>query len=331
MQKKIISSTGLEVSEIGLGCMGMSEFYGPTDDTESLKVINAALEYGITHFDTADNYAFGENEKLLGKAIKHCRDKVVIATKFGILRDPKNPSFRGLNASPEYVKYSCDYSLEKLGIDTIDLLYLHRIDPATPIEITIEAMAQLVKEGKVRYLGLSEANADTIKRAHSVHPISAVQTEYSLWSRSPEKEIIPLCKELGIGFVSYSPLGRGFLTGKLNNIDSLSDTDFRRTLPRFQKENIQHNLKIIEVLQSFANIKNCTVAQIALAWLLAQGDNITAIPGTRRLEYLSENVQSLNVKLDASEIEQLNTSAPMGFAQGSRYSPAAMTVYGFEE
>ncbi len=321
----------MEFSRIGLGCMGMSEFYGEIDEKESAATLEKAVHLGVTHFDTADMYGTGSNEELVGKALKPYRDQVFIATKFGIVRDPNNPAARGLNGTPAYVKNSCENSLKRLGIDTIDLYYLHRLDPNTPIEETVEAMAGLVKEGKVKYIGLSEANANIIRRAQTIHPIAAVQTEYSLWSRGPEKEIIPLCKELNICFVAYSPLGRGFLSGKIKSSGDFDSIDWRPQFPRFHQENITHNLKVIDVLESFAKKYNATPSQIALAWLFAKGDHITAIPGTKRRKYLEENVKACDISLSKEDLNAINEAVPVGFSKGERYPSEFMKAFQYEE
>jgi aryl-alcohol dehydrogenase-like predicted oxidoreductase len=309
----------LTVSELGLGCMGMSEFYGTGDEAESIATIHRALDLGVTLIDTADMYGSGENEKLVSKAIKDRRDRVVLATKFGVLRS-ENKGFRGVNGSPEYVHQACDASLQRLGIDYIDLYYQHRVDPQVPIEETVGAMAELVHQGKVRYLGLSEASAATIRRAASVHPISALQSEYSLWSRDPEDEILPTIRELGIGFVAYSPLGRGFLSGNITSPEDFPADDYRRNAPRFQGENFYKNLQLVERVKEIAAEKGVTGGQLALAWLLAQGDDIVPIPGTKRRKYLEENVAAAEITLTQAEISSINEVAPKNFAAGDRYA-----------
>jgi aryl-alcohol dehydrogenase-like predicted oxidoreductase len=311
-----LGAQGLTVSRLGLGCMGMSEFYGETDDTESIATIHRALELGVTFLDTADMYGIGKNEELVGRAIADRRDQVVLATKFGNVRDAADPSVRGIDGSPEYVIKACDDSLRRLGVDHIDLYYQHRVDPDTPIEETVGAMAGLVQAGKVRYLGLSEASPATIRRAHAVHPISALQTEYSIWEREPEAEILPLLRELGIGFVPYSPLGRGFLTGKIRTLDALSDDDFRRHQPRLQGENLEQNVAIVEIVDRLAAEKGATAAQIALAWVLAQGEDVVPIPGTKRRTYLEDNAGSVDVTLSDDDLRLLEDA---GSAAGDRY------------
>ena len=324
MNKRKLGTQGLIVSEQGLGCMGMSEFYGETDEVESIATLNRAIELGIDFFDTSDMYGPYKNEELLGKAFRGRRDEVIIATKFGIQRDPTSESGRSINGRPEYVREACEGSLKRLGIDHIDLYYQHRVDPKVPIEETVGAMADLVKEGKVRFLGLSEAAPDTIRRANAVHPISALQTEYSLWSRDPEDEILATVRELGVGFVAYSPLGRGFLTGQIKSIDDLAADDYRRYSPRFQGENFSKNLELVESVTDIAREKGVTPGQLALAWVLAQGDDIVPIPGTKRRTYLEENVEASSIKFSADDLARIDAVAPSGAAAGTRYPEAMM-------
>jgi aryl-alcohol dehydrogenase-like predicted oxidoreductase len=316
----------LEVSELGLGCMGMSEFYGPTDEQESLATIARARALGVTFLDTADAYGIGKNEELVGKAVRGHRHEFVIATKFGFVRDPSSPQSRGINGRPEYVRAACDRSLSRLGIETIDLYYQHRVDPAVPIEETVGAMAELVRAGKVRHLGLSEASAATLRRAHAVHPITALQTEYSLWSRDPEDGLLATCQELGIGFVAYSPLGRGFLTGQIKRFEDLAPDDFRRSSPRFQGENFARNLALVDKIGALARERDVTPAQLALAWVLARGEHIVPIPGTKRRDRLEENAAATKITFTARDLAALEALAPRGVAAGDRYTAPGMTM-----
>lgn len=316
--RRRLGTTDLRISPIGLGCMGMSEFYGNADDARSVELLHHALDAGVNFFDTADMYGPWTNERLVGRALRERRDEAVIATKFGVMRDDDG-GFLGVNGRPEYVRDACDASLERLGIDTIDLYYQHRVDPDTPIEDTVGAMAELVEAGKVRYLGLSEATPEQIRRAHAVHPIQALQTEYSLWSRTPEAELLPLCEELGITFVAYSPLGRGFLTGTIASPDDFAPGDFRRTNPRFQGENFQKNLELAHTVRSLAADKGVAPAQLALAWVLHQSPRLVAIPGTRNRSRFDENLAANDVTLTAEELQLLDEKLPIGAAAGERY------------
>lgn len=325
MKTRKLGSQGLEVSALGLGCMGMSEFYGGRDDAESVATINRALDLGVTFLDTADMYGVGRNEELVGKVVRERRNDVILATKFGNMRG-EDGSFMGVNGRPDYVRQACDASLKRLGVDVIDLYYQHRVDPNVPIEDTVGTMAQLVAAGKVRYLGLSEAAPTTIHRAHATHPISALQTEYSLWSRDPEAEILPTLRELGIGFVPYSPLGRGFLTGQFKTSDDLPVDDYRRNTPRFQGEAFAKNLALVAEIERMAKDKNCTPAQLALAWVMAQGDDIVPIPGTKRRTYLEDNLGALAVTLDPRACARLDNIFPPGAATGTRYAAQQMAA-----
>ncbi len=323
MEKRSLGKSGLSVSALGLGCMGMSEFYGSADEAESIATMQRALDLGVTFLDTADMYGVGHNEELVGRAIRGRRGEVVLATKFGNVRGP-NGERLDISGKPDYVKSACEASLKRLGAEVIDLYYQHRVDPQTPIEDTVGAMADLVREGKVRYLGLSEAAPQTIRRAHKVHPIAALQTEYSLWSRDPEGEILPTVRELGIGFVPYSPLGRGFLTGRFQRPEDLPEDDFRRSNPRFVGENFQRNLDLVAKVEEIARAKGAKPSQVALAWVLAQGDDIVPIPGTKHVRYLEENVGAVSVKLTPEELRQIDDAFPKGAAAGDRYTEPGM-------
>ncbi len=325
MKTRMLGTSGLEVSALGLGCMGMSEFYGITDDAESIATIHKAIDEGCNFLDTADMYGSGKNEELVGEAIRGRRDRVVLATKFGNMRGPGG-SFLGVNGSPDYVRKCCDESLQRLGVDVIDLYYQHRVDPKTPIEDTVGTMAELVKAGKVKHLGLSEAAPATIRRAVKVHPIVALQTEYSLWSRDPEDELLATCRELGIAFVAYSPLGRGFLTGQFRKFEDIPEGDYRRNAPRFQGENFQKNLDLVKAVETIAHEKGCTSSQLALAWVLAQGNDIVPIPGTKRRKYLAENLAALDIELTASDLETIAKVFPKGATFGNRYPEASLAA-----
>lgn len=324
MKIKSLGTQGLTASEMGLGCMGMSDFYGQLNDEESIKTIHKAYDLGVTFFDTADMYGPFKNEILVGKAIKPFRNKITLATKFGILRDPDDPKKRGVNGKPEYVKSACEASLKRLDVEIIDLYYLHRKDPETPIEETIGAMGELVKEGKVKAIGVSEVNVETLRKANDTFPLTALQSEYSLWSREPEEEILPTCKELEIAFVAYSPLGRGFLTGQIKSFEDLAEDDFRRYSPRFMGDNFNKNLDLVKKIEAIAKEKNCTPSQLALAWVMAQEDFIFPIPGTKRVKYLEENVKATEVKLSEKDLQEIEEVFPKNAASGLRYTEAGM-------
>lgn len=324
MRKRMLGTNGVTVSELGFGCMGMSEFYGHGDDAESLKVLDRALELGVTFYDTADMYGIGHNEELVGKFIAGRRDKLVIATKFGIVRDAADPSLRTVDNSPAYIRNACEASLRRLRIDTIDLYYIHRKDPNVPIEDSVSTLADLVRAGKIRHIGLSEVSAPTLRRAHAVHPVAALQSEYSLWTRDPEPDVLPTCRELGIGVVAYSPLGRGFLTGRLNSPDDLEQDDFRRRNPRFAEENFRRNMALVSVVEAIAEAHGASSGQIALAWLLSRGPDIVPIPGTKRRKYVEENVGAAGVNLTEDDLRQLDEALPLGAAAGDRYPEEGM-------
>jgi aryl-alcohol dehydrogenase-like predicted oxidoreductase len=324
MQIRKLGSQGLTASQLGLGCMGMSEFYGTFNDEESIKTLHRSLGLDVNFWDTADIYGPYINEELVGKALQGKRDKITLATKFGILRDPNDPKVRGVSGKPDYVQSACEASLKRLSVDTIDLYYLHRVDPSTPIEETVGAMGKLVEQGKVRAIGLSEVSSSTLKKAHATFPVSAVQSEYSLWTRDPEDEILNTCKELGIAFVAYSPLGRGFLTGQIKKFEDFDPTDYRRNSPRFQGENFNKNLELVHKIEEWAKQKGCTASQLALAWVIAQGDHIFPIPGTKRIKYLEENVAAVNIHFTEAELKAINDLFPKNAVSGLRYPEQAM-------
>ncbi len=326
MKSVELGTSGLRVSKLGLGCMGMSEFYGPHNDTESVATIHRALDLGVTLLDTADMYGPYSNEILVGQAIRGRRQDVLLATKFGIVRNLAEPARRGVNGRPEYVRESCEGSLRRLGVDVIDLYYQHRVDPNTPIEDTVGAMAALVQEGKVRYLGLSEAGPDTLRRANAIHPISAVQSEYSMWSRDPEADVLPLCRDLGIGFVAYSPLGRGFLTGRITRFEDFAADDYRRRSPRFQGDNFQRNLQLVARVEEIARGKGCTPSQLSLAWVMAQGEPVVPIFGTKRRDHLEDNLRALDVHLTGDDLKAIEELVPREAVAGDRYPPDMMRL-----
>ena len=323
MDRRKLGRYGPDVSALGLGCMSMSEFYGQGDDVESIATIHRSIELGVTFLDTADVYGLGRNEELVGRAIADRRDKVFLGTKFGYVRDAEG-AFLGIDGRPDYVRQACERSLRRLKVDTLDLYSFHRVDPNVPIEETVGAMADLVKQGKVRYIGLSEAGPKTIRRAHAVHPVAALQTEYSLWSRDPEDEILPTTRELGICFVAYSPLGRGFLTGQIRSFEDFEPDDYRRHSPRFQGENFQRNLELVQHIEALAAEKDCAPAQLVLAWMLAQGDDILPLPGTKRRKYLEQNVGALEISLSPEDLARIDRLLPKGAAVGPRYTPEGM-------
>jgi aryl-alcohol dehydrogenase-like predicted oxidoreductase len=328
MEKRELGRSGLKVSTLGLGCMGMSDFYGgkdARDDRASIRTIHRALELGITFLDTADMYGPYTNEELVAKAIEDRRDEVTLATKFGIVRDPNNPMARRVNGRPEYVISSCEGSLKRLGVESIDLYYLHRLDPNTPIEDTVGAMAKLVQQGKIRHIGLSEVGPDTLRRASKVHKITALQSEHSLWTRDPEDGVLDACRELGIGFVAYSPLGRGFLTGQIKRFEDLAPDDYRRHSPRFQGDNFAKNLNLVQHIKELADKKGCSASQLALAWVLAQGDDVVPIPGTKQIKYVEENAGAVTVKLSDEDLQAIDRIAPAGIAAGPRYHESMMS------
>ncbi len=324
MKTRVLGKNGLTVSAIGLGCMGMSEFYGQTDEAESIATLHRAIDIGVSFLDTADMYGPFTNEELVGRAIKGRRKQVVLATKCGIVRDPRNKMVRGIDGRPEYIREACDASLKRLGVDHVDLYQLHRVDPMTPIEDSVGAMAELVRAGKARFIGLSEAGSQTLRRAQRIHPLASVQSEYSLWSRDPEDDVLATCRELGIGFIAYSPLGRGFLTGEIKRFEDLAEGDYRRMSPRFQGENFHKNVDLVARIQQIAKAKGCTASQLALAWVLAQGDELVPIPGTKRRKYLEENAAAVSVTLSPKDLADIDAVAPPGAAAGTRYPEAMM-------